>query len=67
MTFRVVLEYDPEAKAFAVFCPELPGCASVGDTEEEAQRNIKEAIELYLEPSEFDLPEHARLAEVTVG
>jgi predicted RNase H-like HicB family nuclease len=67
MTFRIVLEYDPEAKAFSAVCPELPGCASAGDTEEEARRNIKEAIELYLKPSEIELPRDAKIAEVTVG
>jgi predicted RNase H-like HicB family nuclease len=67
MTFRIVLEYDAEVEAFSVFCPELPGCASAGNTEEEARRNIKEAIELCLEPSEIDLPTTAKLAEVTVG
>lgn len=29
--------------------PALPGCVSTGDTLDEAKRNIKEAIELYLE------------------
>jgi predicted RNase H-like HicB family nuclease len=48
MTFRILLEYDAEAKAFSAVCPELPGCASAGDTEEEARRNITEAIELNL-------------------
>jgi predicted RNase H-like HicB family nuclease len=52
MKFRVVLEYDAEAKAFSAVCPELPGCASAGDTEEEARQNIKEAIQLYLAPSQ---------------
>jgi predicted RNase H-like HicB family nuclease len=56
MTFRIVLEYDAAARAFSAICPELPGCASAGDTEEEARRNIKEAIELYLEPSDIELP-----------
>jgi predicted RNase H-like HicB family nuclease len=56
MKFRIVLEYDAEAKAFSAVCPELPGCASAGDTEEEARRNIKEAIELYLRPSEIEFP-----------
>jgi predicted RNase H-like HicB family nuclease len=67
MKFRIVLEYDSEAEAFSVFCPELPGCASTGDSEEEARQNIKEAIELYLEPSDIDLPQTAKLAEITVG
>ena len=67
MTFRVVLEYDPEAAAWSAVFPELPGCASAGDTEEEARVNIQEAIRLYLQPSELDLPDNARLIEVTVG
>jgi predicted RNase H-like HicB family nuclease len=67
MKFRIVLEYDAEARAFSAVCPELPGCASAGDTEEEAKRNIKEAIELYLAPSHIELPNNAKLDEVTVG
>ena len=67
MKFRIVLEYDAETRAFSAVCPELPGCASAGDTEEEARQNIKQAIELYLEPSELQLPVNAKLAEVTIG
>jgi len=48
-------------------CPELPGCASAGETEEEARPNIREAIELYPTPGEIELPENAKLVEVTVG
>jgi predicted RNase H-like HicB family nuclease len=48
MTFRVIFEFDPEANNYSAVCPELPGCASAGDTEEEARANIREAIELYL-------------------
>jgi len=51
MKWRVVLERDEETKEWAAWCPELPGCASAGMTEEEALENIREAIELYLEPS----------------
>lgn len=31
------------------YVPALPGCMSQGETEEETLKNIKEAIELYLE------------------
>ena len=55
------------AQSYSAVCPELPGCASAGETEAEARRNIEEAIRLYLTPSEVDLPENAKLVEVTVG
>ena len=43
----VVIEKDENG--FYVWCPELKGCQSQGNTLEEAMANIKEAIELYLE------------------
>jgi predicted RNase H-like HicB family nuclease len=67
MRFRVVLEYDPEAESYSAVCPELPGCASAGETEEEARRGIEEAIRLYLSPADIELSPTAKLVEVTVG
>lgn len=51
MKLRVVVEYDAEVESCASYCPELPGCTSAGDREEEALENTTEAIALYLEPS----------------
>jgi predicted RNase H-like HicB family nuclease len=65
--FRVVLEYDAVADSYSAVCPELPGCASAGETEAKARENIEEAIRLYLAPSELDLPRDAKLVEVMVG
>ena len=48
MGYRVVFEYDSVARAYSAVCPELPGCASVGDSLDAARRNIEEAIALYL-------------------
>ena len=67
MTFRVVLEHDSVTGDYSAVCPEIPGCASAGETEEEARTNIREAIEFYLAPGELDIPENAKLVEVTVG
>ena len=67
VTFRVVVEYDAEAAAYSAVCPELPGCASAGETEEDARANIREAIELCLAPGDIELSENAKLVEVTVG
>ena len=65
MKIRVVIEYDAETKSYAAYCPELPGCTSAGDTEEEALENSREAIELYLEPSE-EVGKDAKVIEVVV-
>jgi predicted RNase H-like HicB family nuclease len=54
MKLKVVLEPCEEG-GFTVTVPSLPGCVSEGETEEEALANIREAIELYLEPVEDDL------------
>jgi predicted RNase H-like HicB family nuclease len=53
LTYQVVLE-PSEAGGYTVFVPELPGCISEGDTIDEALSNIREAIELYLEPVDED-------------
>ena len=39
-------------QGYSVWVPNLPGCASQGDTLEEAMRNIQEAMELYLEDAD---------------
>lgn len=66
MKFRIVLEYDPETKSYAAYCPELPGCCSAGDTEDEALENVKEAISLYLEPAPVKLGADKKVFEVEV-
>lgn len=48
MKYRVYLERDEDGIVVAT-CPALPGCISQGRTRTEAQQNIREAIELYLE------------------
>ena len=45
----VVRLIPEEEGGYSVLVPGLPGCVSQGETREEALRNIKEAIELYLE------------------
>lgn len=51
MELKVVLEKQEEG-GYAVYVPSLPGCISQGETREAALKNIKEAIELYLETDE---------------
>jgi predicted RNase H-like HicB family nuclease len=52
MKLRLIVEKDPEIGRYSSVFPELPGCASAGDTENEAIANAKEALELWFEPAE---------------
>jgi antitoxin HicB len=51
--FKVILQKEEEG-GFSVYVPSLPGCASQGETEQEALANIKEAIDLYVESLKED-------------
>jgi len=46
--FRVLLEQD-EYGYFVAQVPEMPGCISQGKTREEALKNIRDAIQGYLD------------------
>lgn len=53
MKLTVHLEPSDEG-GFTATVPSLPGCISEGYSREEALSNIREAIELYLEPVDDD-------------
>lgn len=48
LEYSVVFQEEKEG-GYSVWVPELPGCASQGETFDEALLNIREAMELYLE------------------
>jgi predicted RNase H-like HicB family nuclease len=54
LKLKVILEPSEEG-GYTIYVPSLPGCISEGDSEDEALTNIKEAIELYLEPVDDEL------------
>ena len=47
MTYTVIYEKGPTS--WGVYVPDLPGVISVGDSRDEVERLIEEAIELHLE------------------
>jgi predicted RNase H-like HicB family nuclease len=59
MHLHVMLE-PSEDGGYTVTVPSLPGCISEGDSREDALANIREAIQLYLEPVEDDLAARER-------
>ena len=45
---------------YSAFSPDVPGCGSTGETKEEVERNIQEAIEFHLEglrQEGYEIPE----------
>ena len=65
MKLKIVLEPSGEG-GFTATVPSLPGYISEGDTRDEAIANIKEAIDLYLEPEEDELPISGKYEEVVL-
>ncbi len=50
MAHRYTVIFEKEAEeGYHVFCPVLPGCHTQSETIEEGTKNIREAIELYIE------------------
>ncbi len=49
MNCKVSIVIEKDDYGYYAYCPELEGCQTQGDSLDEVMKNIKEAIELYLE------------------
>jgi predicted RNase H-like HicB family nuclease len=63
---RYQVELIKSDEGYAVGCPDLPGCWSQGETEEQALENIKAAISDYLEV-EAEMAQRKQTRYVEVG
>ena len=64
--FTVVVEREEDGR-FSVYVPDLPGCASFGDTKKQALANVREAIACYLEGlTKLGRPQPQRRADIEV-
>jgi predicted RNase H-like HicB family nuclease len=52
MDTRYTVSLKKTDDGFSVWVPGLPGCASQGETEQEALENIRDAIQEYLAAAE---------------
>ncbi|MCJ7791577.1 MAG: type II toxin-antitoxin system HicB family antitoxin [Dehalococcoidia bacterium] len=50
--YSIEIFYSEEDGGYIALAPELPGCSAFGETEEEALREIKVAIDLWLETAQ---------------
>lgn len=48
MEYTVILEQEPDG-GYVARVPALPGCVSQGDTRPEVLKNIREAVEAYIQ------------------
>lgn len=64
MRYKVKLNKTDEG--YSIWCPSFPGCWSQGETEAEALKNIKDAIESYLDTVE-ELTKDSEFRYVEVG
>lgn len=47
--YGIIIYWSKEDAAFIAEVPELPGCMAHGDTPEDALKNAKEAIQLWID------------------
>ncbi len=64
--YRFLVIIEKANGNYSAFSPDLPGCVATGDTREEAERNMHEAIELHVRGLKEDglpIPESNSTAE----
>ncbi|HBB56754.1 TPA: type II toxin-antitoxin system HicB family antitoxin [Patescibacteria group bacterium] len=65
LSFSVIYEADPNG-GYVAYVPSLSGCHSQGDNLEEAEKNIREAIGLYVESlraHKYSIPQEQRILQ----
>jgi predicted RNase H-like HicB family nuclease len=55
--YEIIIYWSNEDNAFIAEVPELPGCVAHGETPEKALKNVKDAIQLWIDTAkEFSDP-----------
>jgi predicted RNase H-like HicB family nuclease len=65
--YRLSIVIEKDADGYYVFCPELQGCYSQGETYEEAVNNIRDAIKLHIEERVANREEIPEFESVSLG
>ena len=47
--YRFLIIIEKGNLGYGAYSPDLPGCVAVGDTQEEVEKNMREAITLHLQ------------------
>jgi predicted RNase H-like HicB family nuclease len=46
---RYLILIEPTATGFSAYSPDLAGCAATGETPDDVERNMRDAVELHVE------------------
>src|SRR6476659_670025 len=46
---RYLILIEPTATGFSAYSPDFPGCAATGETRDDVERNMRDAVELHVE------------------
>ena len=66
---RFLIVIEKSRNGFGAYSPDLPGCVAVGETREEAEENMYQAIEMHIEGMREDgisIPAGESLAEYMI-
>ena len=66
---RFLIVIENAGSNYSAYSPDLPGCVATGDTREETERNMYEAIQMHIEGLREDglpIPESTAVAEYVV-
>jgi predicted RNase H-like HicB family nuclease len=47
--YRFLVIIEKGIRGYGAYSPDLPGCVAVGDTQEEVEKNMREAIVMHLQ------------------
>ncbi len=47
--YRFLVIIEKGTQSYGAYSPDLPGCVAVGDTQEEVERNMREAIMMHVQ------------------
>lgn len=57
---KYLIIVEKTASGYSAFSPDVPGCGSTGETKDEVERNIQEAIAFHIEGLQaegYEIPE----------
>ncbi|CAN5681408.1 type II toxin-antitoxin system HicB family antitoxin [soil metagenome] len=64
---RFLIVFEKAENNWAAYSPDLPGCVATGDSREETEANMHEAVQFHIEglrEEGYELPEGDSYAEV---